>query len=125
MAEGFAREIGGGKVEPWSAGSQPSGQVNLRAVEFMKEKEIDLGFQESKGLDELPEGVKWDYLVTMGCGDACPQLPARVRLDWDIRDPKALSDDEFRGVRDQIETQVRELVNRVTQDSKATSEGKP
>ena len=123
MAEGFARAMGGEAVEAWSAGSRPSGQVNPRALEFMKEKEIDLGFQESKGLDELPPEVKWDYLVTMGCGDACPHLPARIRLDWDLPDPKGLSDDEFRRVRDEIEVRVRELLNRVAQDVKAGPEG--
>lgn len=53
---------------------------------------------------------RWDYVVTMGCGDACPHLPARHRLDWDIPDPKQLDDDGFRAVRDRIEGLVRELM---------------
>jgi protein-tyrosine-phosphatase len=79
----------------------------------MAEKGIDLAPQRSKGLDELPSGVTWDYVVTMGCGDACPWLPARRRLDWALPDPKALDDDGFRQVRDDIERRVRELVDEV------------
>jgi protein-tyrosine-phosphatase len=83
--------------------------VNPRALAFMKERGIDLEIQASKGLDALP-GVSWDAVVTMGCGDACPHLPARARIDWDLPDPKALPDEEFRRVRDRIEALVRDLV---------------
>ncbi len=109
MAEGFAKRLGGDKLEAWSAGSKPSGKVNPLAVEYMKEKGIDLGDHRSTGLDDLPPG-EWDYIVTMGCGDACPQLPAKNRLDWDLPDPKHLPPDEFRKVRDSIENKVGELV---------------
>jgi arsenate reductase (thioredoxin) len=110
MAEGFARALGAGRVEAWSAGSRPSGRVNPRAVALMKEKGIDLGSQRSKGLDDLPPNLDWDYLVTMGCGDACPHLPARRRVDWDLPDPKPLGDEEFRRVRDQIGALVAGLL---------------
>ena len=109
MAEGFARNLGPDVIEPWSAGSRPSGKVNKRAVVFMKEKGIDIGVQLSKGLNDLPPG-SWDYIVTMGCGDACPSLPAKKRLDWDLPDPKNLPDDEFRKVRDEIESRVKSLI---------------
>lgn len=109
MAEGFARTLGRGHVSVYSAGSHPSGEVNPRAIEFMREKGVDLTVQLSKGLDDLPR-VKWDYIVTMGCGDACPTLPASHRIDWDLPDPKGLDDAGFRAVRDRIERQVRELV---------------
>ena len=111
MAEGFARALGGDRVAAFSAGSRPSGQVNPRAVQFMAEKGIDLTPQHSKGLDDLPAGITWDYVVTMGCGDACPWLPARHRLDWDLPDPKTLDDDGFRHVRDRIEQSVHGLVD--------------
>ena len=114
MAEGFARALGGDHVSAVSAGSRPSGQVDPRAVQFMAEKGIDLTPQQSKGLDDLPSGITWDYVVTMGCGDACPWLPARHRVDWDLPDPKGLDDHGFRHVRDRIERLVRELVNEVT-----------
>lgn len=106
MAEGFARALG---ADAHSAGSRPSGQVNPRAVALMKEKGIDLGVHASKSLTEIPQGT-WDGVVTMGCGDACPHVPAKDRLDWDLPDPKHLSDDEFRAVRDRIEALVSDLV---------------
>ncbi len=109
MAEGFARTLGRGRVAAFSAGSRPSGQIHPRAIQLMKEKDIDLTVQRSKGLDELPD-VKWDWIVTMGCGDACPSLPAVHRLDWDLQDPKRLPDDGFRAIRDQIERLVGGLL---------------
>ena len=112
MAEGFARALGAERVAAWSAWSRPSGRVNPRAVVFMKERGIDLATQRSKGLDDLPPGVTWDFVVTMGCGDACPHLPAKTRLDWDLPDPKDLPDEGFRRVRDQIEALVTNLVAR-------------
>ena len=110
MAEGFARALGIPGLEVWSAGSRPSGVVNARAIEFMAERGIDISVQQSKGLDDLPNDVPWDDVVTMGCGDACPHLPARRRHDWDLPDPKSLEAPAFRTVRDRIEAQVRELV---------------
>ena len=109
MAEGFAQALGQGQVTAFSAGSKPSGQVNARAIQFMREQGIDLSAQRSKGLDDLPPG-HWDYVVTMGCGDACPHLPARHRLDWDLPDPKHLDDDGFRAVRDRIRLLVHGLL---------------
>ncbi len=113
MAEGFARAQGHDRAIAHSAGSSPSGQVNPRAVGFMAEKNIDLNLQRSKGLDDLP-ALRWDYVVTMGCGDACPHLPARHRLDWDLPDPKHLDDAGFRAVRDRIEGLVRDLIATAT-----------
>ena len=113
MAEGFARELARGRITATSAGSRPSGEVDARAVRFMAEKGVDLSSQHSKGLDDLP-ALHWDYVVTMGCGDACPHLPARNRLDWDLPDPKHLDDDGFRAVRDRIELLVRELIHTAT-----------
>jgi arsenate reductase (thioredoxin) len=109
MAEGFAHALGQGRITAFSAGSRPSGQVNARAIQFMRERGIDLAAQRSKGLDGLP-AVHWDYVVTMGCGDACPHLPARHRLDWDLPDPKQLDDDAFRAVRDRIRRLVHDLI---------------
>lgn len=110
MAEGFARALGGGKVAAFSAGSKPSGKVHPSAVRLMAERGIDIGAQVSKGLDQVPSGVIWDQIVTMGCGDACPSVPARTRVDWNVPDPKDLDDEGFRRVRDEIERRVREIV---------------
>jgi protein-tyrosine-phosphatase len=119
MAEGFARSLGHASVTAFSAGSRPSGQVNPRAIEFMRERRIDLTAQRSKGLDDLP-AVRWDYVVTMGCGDACPHLPARNRLDWNLPDPKHMDDDGFRAVRERIETLVHELIEAATREIRST-----
>lgn len=109
MAEAFARVHGEKKIETFSAGSKPSGKINERASALMKERGIDINRQFSKGLSDLP-AVDWDFIVTMGCGDACPSLPAKKRLDWNLPDPKNLSDDEFRQVRDEIEARVKALI---------------
>ena len=110
IAEGFARALGADVIDAWSAGSRPSGQVNPKAVGFMKERGIDLTTHSSKGLDDLPKRP-WDYVITMGCGDACPYVASRKREDWGIPDPKHLPDDDFRKVRDLIESKVKELID--------------
>jgi protein-tyrosine-phosphatase len=112
MAEAFARAHGGGRVEAWSAGSRPSGRVNPKAIDAMREKGIDLGAHTSKGLDDLPP-VAFDAAVTMGCGDACPAVRARVRADWQIPDPRDLGPDGVRAVRDRIEQEVLDLLHRL------------
>ena len=106
MAEAFARLLGGKSVEAYSAGSHPSGKVNPKAVESMRELGYDLSVHGSKSLDELPD-VAFDFVATMGCGDACPMVRARQRADWSIPDPKHLPPDEFRVVRDLIQDKVR------------------
>ena len=109
MAEAFARVHGGAHVVAVSAGSRPSGQINPRAIAFMAERGIDLAMQHSKSLSDV-EGEAFDAVVTMGCGDACPWIPAARRLDWALPDPKLLPDDGFRGVRDEIEQRVLALL---------------
>ena len=106
MAEAFAHILGGAAVEAYSAGSRPSGKVNPKAVEAMRELGYDLSAHGSKSLDELPE-VEFDFVATMGCGDACPMVRARQRADWSIPDPKHLPPDEFRVVRDLVRNQVK------------------
>lgn len=112
MAEALARMHGGETVEAWSAGSRPSGQLNPRAVAVMTERGYDLNRHHSKGLDALPEGT-FDAVITMGCGDACPWVPARIREDWSLGDPKELDLDGVRAVRDDIERRVAALLERL------------
>ena len=83
MAEAYARIHGGDRIEAVSSGSRPSGKVNPRAIEFMKEVGYDLGTHRSKSLEEIPTG-EYDAAVTMGCGDACPLVRAKRREDWNI-----------------------------------------
>lgn len=109
MAEGFARTLGQGVVEPYSAGSKPSGEVNQDAIAVMREKDIDITGQSSKGFADLPL-KQVDYLVTMGCKDTCPIFPTVKQLDWQLDDPAGLPIEEFRRVRDEIELKVTELI---------------
>ena len=109
MAEAFARIHGNGKVEAHSAGSRPSGRVNPKAVEAMKEVGYDLTAHSSKGLAEF-NGKDVEVAVTMGCGDECPLVHAKRRVEWQIPDPRDMTPEEFRGVRDLIEKKVKELI---------------
>ena len=112
IAEAFARIHGGDKVEAYSAGSRPSGAVNAKAIEIMKEVGYDLSQHRSKSLSEFPD-VEFDFVATMGCGDECPFVHAKQREQWDIPDPKDLPPDEFRAVRDLIKNMVKEVLKRV------------
>ena len=112
MAEAFARIHGGADIEAWSAGSRPSGRVNPKAIDAMRERDYDLSQHRSISLDELPD-LEFDAVVTMGCGDACPNVRAAHREDWEIPDPAPLPEAEFHEIRDLIETKVRELLTRV------------
>ncbi len=112
MAEAFAKIHGVGKVEAHSSGSKPSGQVNPRAVQFMAELGYDLTKHDSKSLESF-NGTDVAVAVTMGCGDYCPLVKATQRVDWNIPDPKELPDDEFRKIRDMIESKVKELLTSV------------
>lgn len=112
MAQAFAKIHSKGMVEAYSAGSHPSGKVNPKAIEAMKELNYDLSSHTSKSLQEIPEG-SYEYVVTMGCGDACPWVPAKKHIDWDIPDPKNMEKDEFRKVRDLIESKIKELLKTI------------
>ena len=108
MAEAFAHMIGGAEVDAQSAGSRPSGVVNPKAVRFMSEVGYDLATHRSKSLDDV-EG-EFDAVVTMGCGDECPWVPAKRREDWALQDPKHMDDVGYRAVRDDIAARVRALL---------------
>ncbi len=111
MAQAFARIHGGGRFEVFSAGSRPSGKVNPKAIEAMKELNYDLTTHASKSLQEIPDGP-YEYVVTMGCGDECPWIPAKEHIDWDIPDPRNMEKEEFRAVRNLIESKVKELLKK-------------
>src|SRR5215211_9387005 len=110
MAEAFANILSNGLVEAHSAGSKPSGTINPKAIAAMKELGYDLSKHHSKSLEEAKAFAPFDVVVTMGCGDACPWMPAKKFVDWQIPDPRHMNEEEFRKVRDQIEEKVRQLL---------------
>jgi arsenate reductase (thioredoxin) len=112
MAEAFARLVGGDRVEAYSAGSKPSGRVNPRAIQAMERIGYDLTTHRSKSLSEIPDG-SYDAVVSMGCGEACPDVPTRLREDWQIPDPKDMGPGPFAEVRDEIRARVEELLARL------------
>ena len=112
MAEAFARIHGKGRVEAARAGSRPSGKVNPKAVTAMEELGYDLTAHTSKGLDDF-NGRNIDVAVTMGCGDECPLVKAGQRVDWKIPDPRDMTPEEFRDVRDLIERKVKDLLGTI------------
>jgi protein-tyrosine-phosphatase len=109
MAEAFAKIHGKGKVEVYSSGSRPSGIINPKAIAAMKELGYDLTQHDSKSLDEIPK-IKYDYAITMGCGDECPFVIADHRDDWKLEDPKHMEPAQFNQVRDEIERRVLDLL---------------
>jgi len=109
MAEAFAIIHGQGLIEAYSSGSKPSGTVNPRAIEFMAELDYDLAQHGSKPLSEF-DGMEFDYAITMGCGDECPMIDAKQRLDWGIPDPKHEEAERFRQIRSIIEDNVKALI---------------
>lgn len=110
MSQAFAIINGGENVEAYSAGSKPSGIVNPKAIAAMKELGYDLSTHDSKSLDEVKAYAPFDAVVTMGCGDACPWMPAKRFVDWVIPDPKNMEPRAFNEVRDYIEKQVKVLL---------------
>jgi arsenate reductase (thioredoxin) len=111
MSEAFAAIHGKGKVKGYSAGSKPSGVVNPKAIAAMKELGYDLSSHHSKSLEEVKEFAPFDAVVTMGCGDACPWMPAKKFIDWEIPDPRHLEPEAFNKVRDLISDKVERLLS--------------
>lgn len=113
MAQAFATMYGHGAVQAFSAGSRPSGRINPKAVAAMQELGYDLATHASKSLDEVKNEAPFDAVVTMGCGDACPWMPAATHIDWQIPDPRDMEPAQFNGVRDQIGDLVKDLVHKL------------
>ena len=99
-------ELRGGSAR--SAGSRPAAEVHREVVDAMRELGVDLAGRKPHRLDEAD--VQWaDLVVTMGCGDACPVLPGKRYVDWDLPDPAGRPPEEVRAVRDEIARRVATL----------------
>lgn len=109
MAAAFLTHLAGDRIEVRSAGSRPAEEINPAAVEAMLEVGIDLSAAEPKVL--TPEAVKAsDYVITMGCGDACPVFPGKRYLDWALEDPAGQGVEAVRPIRDGIKHRVEDLI---------------
>ncbi|MFC7996888.1 arsenate reductase ArsC [Streptomyces rochei] len=109
MAAGFLRHLAGDRIEVRSAGSLPGDRVNPAAVEAMKEVGIDIGGAEPRIL--TTEAVQAsDYVITMGCGDACPVFPGKKYLNWALEDPAGKGVEAVRPIRDAIRTRIEALI---------------
>lgn len=120
MAEAFAKMFSGADVEAHSSGSRPSGRVNPKAIDAMRELGYDLTTHHSKGLEAFND-TEFDAAVTMGCGDECPLVRAKHRIDWQIPDPRELPPAEFRQIRDLIGDKVRSLLTELQATRPSTS----
>ncbi|WP_086828182.1 arsenate reductase ArsC [Streptomyces sp. NRRL B-24572] len=118
MAAGFLRHLAGDRVEVRSAGSAPGDQINPSAVAAMAELGIDISAQKPKIL--TTEAVQAsDYVITMGCGDACPYFPGKTYLDWQLEDPAGQGVEAVRPTRDEIKGLIEGLISEIDAKQKA------
>ena len=118
MAAGFLRHLGADGVEVLSAGSAPGDAVNPAAVAAMAEQGIDISTATPRRWADS-DLEKVDVVITMGCGDECPDVPGTVYEDWPLDDPAGQGVDAVRPIRDEIEGRVRDLMRRLGVDAAA------
>jgi arsenate reductase len=112
MSRALFEQAAQGRHTASSAGTQPADQVHPEVVEAMKELGVNLSVLKPRLLTtELAQEA--DVVVTMGCGDACPYIPGKKYVDWDIPDPKGLPVEQVRGIRNDIFKRVQELVHQL------------
>jgi arsenate reductase (thioredoxin) len=110
MAEALFQRAANGEHEARSAGSQPAGAVHPEVVEAMRELSIELEGRVPRRLER--DDAEWaDVVVTMGCGDACPYVPGRRYVDWELPDPAGQGVEAVRRIRDEVDARVRSLVD--------------
>jgi len=109
MSQALFERAGGGRHTALSAGTTPAEHVHPEVVEVMGELGIDLSDRRPQLLTrELAEQA--DVVVTMGCGDACPYIPGKRYIDWDLPDPKGRPLEEVRAIREDIARRIEELL---------------
>jgi arsenate reductase (thioredoxin) len=109
MAAALLEHHAGGRVRVRSAGTEPSDEIDPNVVAAMAERGLDVAAARPRGLrdDDLRDA---DVVITMGCGDACPVVPATRYLDWDLPNPAGRPLAEIRPIRDDIERRVVDLL---------------
>src|SRR5436309_3396311 len=107
LAKGSAKALAE-RFKALSAGSRPEAELQQAVVEALEELDIDVAGRKPKAITN--EDVAWaDIVVTMGCGDACPVLPGKKYIEWNLVDPVGLCLEEVRELRDDIARRVAEL----------------
>jgi protein-tyrosine-phosphatase len=109
MAAGYLKHLGGESVQVLSAGTDPGTQINPMAMAVMLEEGIDLSSSVPEKLSD-EKVIASDYVITMGCGDACPYFPGKTYLDWPLNDPAGKGVEEVRPIRDEIKAKVEALI---------------
>jgi arsenate reductase (thioredoxin) len=116
MSEALFERAAGGLHEARSAGTTPAERVHVNVVTVMREKGIDLAGRRPQLL--TTELAQWaDVVITMGCGDACPVIPGKRYVDWDLPDPNGLPVEAVRKIRDDISNRVATLVESLDRNS--------
>lgn len=116
MAAGYLQHLAGDRIHVLSAGTEPADQINPSAVEAMKEVGIDIT-QSTPTLLTTEAVRESDYVITMGCGDACPIFPGKKYLDWPLDDPAGKGVEAVRPIRDDIKGRIEALIAEI--DSRA------
>ena len=118
MAAAYLTHLAGDRIDVRSAGSAPANAVNPVVVEALAEEGIDISAESPKVL--TTEAVQAsDYVITMGCGDACPYFPGKTYLDWVLADPAGQGIDHVRPIRDEIKDRISGLIAEI--DAQATA----
>jgi arsenate reductase len=116
MSQALFERAAAGRHTALSAGTSPAENVHPEVIEVMRELDIDLSGRRPQILtNELAEQA--DVVVTMGCGDACPYIPGKRYLDWDLPDPSGRPLEEVRATRDEIQERVAVLVTELDRES--------
>ena len=104
LAGAISNHLFSNHLKAFSAGSRPSGRVNPKAITSLK----GIGIEhkgKSKSVDEI-KGSDFDFVVGMGCGDECPNIPGSKRIEWNIPDPKEFDSEKFDEIRDLIKEKI-------------------
>ncbi|MFY9304100.1 MAG: arsenate reductase ArsC [Rhodoluna sp.] len=116
MAAGYLRHLGGDQIKVISAGTEPGTEINEMAMAVMLEEGIDLSTANPEKLSDQ-KVLESDYVITMGCGDACPYFPGKTYLDWPLTDPKNQPIEVVREIRNEIKAKVEALIAEVKASS--------
>ncbi len=116
MSEALFTRAASGRHEARSAGTEPASRVHPEVVDAMRELDVDLAGRVPRRLSDAD--AEWaDVVVTMGCGDACPYIPGKRYLDWNLPDPAGRPLAEVRAIRDEIVRRVDDLVHEVDEQA--------